>query len=393
MGMKVSIERIFSEYNMNTALKIVTKKNPMPGLDGLRASELEEYWSMNKNAILKEIEKGTYNPTPLFIFFKIKPGKKEKRQISVCSVLDQMLLHCIRIELEKSYIPYFHKNSYGFIKGRGTQEALIQCCCFMNNGFNYVVDADIRKCFDSIKHRIVIEKIGRISKNNVTELISKYIKNPGMIGESIRYHRVGVPQGLCLSPLLTNIVLNSLDWFLYRKRMRFVRYADDLVVFCKNRQDAYEALNIIREYLEKELSLHLNNDKTSIIPAEELHYLGHAFVKFGNKYILAIDENIKGKMILKLQRQLKRKDDGKVEMLDRIGAFNRGWINYYRKAYPKSMIEFLQIVQESEIEEINNKLIPESSGKTETANIILESKGFVLPIDWYEEVCERSGII
>lgn len=80
-------------------------------------------------------------------------------------------------------------------------------------------------------------------------------------------------------------------------------------------------------------------------------------------------------------------------MLDRIGAFNRGWINYYRKAYPKSMIEFLQIVQESEIEEINNKLIPESSGKTETANIILESKGFVLPIDWYEEVCERSGII
>ena len=390
MGKKLSIDMVFSEYNMESALKIVTKKNPMAGLDEISAIELKEYWLKNKKAILKEIKNGTYSPVPLFIFFKKKPGKKEKRQISVCSVVDQMLQHCLRIELEKIYIPSFHKNSYGFIKGRGTQEALLQCCRLINKGLIYVVDADIRKCFDSIKHRIVVDRVGRVSKDLVVDLISKFLKNTGMIGDTVRYHRVGVPQGSCLSPLLANIVLNNLDWYLYRNRISFVRYADDLVVFCSSHQEATEALHLIKEYLEKELSLHLNMEKTSIIRAEELHYLGYAFCKIGDKYMLAVDDQIKAKMIKKMQNHMRKRDCSKNELLDRIGAFNRGWINYYDKAYPPTVIEFLNNIQDEEIDSI--KEIIDSDSLNEKVGMILSSKGFVLPIEWYDEVRERSGL-
>lgn len=392
MGKKLSIDMVFSEYNMEAALKIVTKKKPMAGLDGLSAIELEGYWKKNKNAVLKEIKEGNYSPVPLFIFFKNKPGKKEKRQISVCSVRDQMLQHCLRLELEKVYIPSFHRNSYGFIKGRGTQEALLQCCRLLNKGLTYVVDTDIRKCFDSIKHRIIVDRIGRVSKDSVVDLISKYLKNPGMIGDTVRHHRVGVPQGSCLSPLLANIVLNNLDWYLYRNKISFVRYADDLVVFCGSNTEASQALILIKEYLEKELSLHLNMEKTSILRAEELHYLGYAFCKLGDKYMLAVDDQIKDKMIKKMQKHLRKKDGSKDEMLDRIGAFNRGWINYYGKAYPPTLIEFLNNIQEEEIERLKELLDSASSSPTETMEVIYRNKGFVLPIEWYDEVRERSGL-
>ena len=385
---RITLDDIFSEQNTDTALKLVVCKNATPGLDGMHAYELPEYWRSHKRSILEEINRGNYTPTPLNLFFIPKPGKKEKRQICVCTAMDQMLQHCIRFELEKYFTPRFHSHSYGFIKGRGTEDALKQCIQYMNCGMTYVIDADIRKCFDSIKHRIVAYQIGKVAKGGVTNLISKYLKNPCRLGNGYRYHRVGLPQGSSMSPVIANIVLNNLDWHLHRRHVAFVRYADDLVIFNRTLRDAEKTMGELKCYLETCLSLHLNPEKTSIIQGEDLSYLGHSFIRTDKRYHLSINDEIKTRMLEKMVRHVNKRDAEITEMLDRLGAFNRGWMNYYERVCSAQMKPFIEDIDKREFDLIHAQIERKKPHFNNAEKIILESRSFVLPSIWYGEIRE-----
>ena len=140
---------------------------------------------------------------------------------------------------------------------------------------------DLEKFFDTVSQSKLIEVLSRTIKDGrVISLIHKYL-NAGVISRGIfEKTAVGMPQGGPLSPLLSNIMLNEMDT---RRGHRFVRYADDCVIFCKSRKSAERTLENIVPYIEGKLFLKVNRTKTSVAHISKVKYLGYSFYRYKGK--------------------------------------------------------------------------------------------------------------
>ena len=156
----------------------------------------------------------------------------------------QQAIAQVRIPL---YEPQFSDHSYGFRPKRNAHQALNKCKRYITEGYGYAVDLDVEKFFDKVSHSKLIEVLSRTVKDGrVVSLIHKYLNSGVQVGGSFETSEMGVPQGGPLSPLLSNIMLNELDKELERRRHKFVRYADDLVIQCRNRRSAERIMSSIK---------------------------------------------------------------------------------------------------------------------------------------------------
>lgn len=388
---KITLDKIFSEKNISDAMKIVIRKKASAGCDGLEYYELHDYWMKNRRSILRNIKNGTYEPVPKKMFFLIKPGKNERRRLCAYSAVDKMLQQCIRFELDRFFTPLFSPNSFGYIKGRGTKDAVQKCLTYINDGMVWVVDADIRKCFDSIRHSVVAKCLKTTADTETVNLIMKYIKVPSIYKDKYFYNRIGLPQGSCMSPVLANIVLNYLDRFYELNNIAFVRYADDLVVFCQSRNRADEILQSMTVFLENELSLKLNEDKTAILKPSDLNFLGYSFSPENGHYVCDLNHSAKCKMEAHMKKNMTKTHSDSVELINRLGAVNRGWVNYFSYVSPMSIIPFIRAADRDEMVLIEKKFEQASIEKEDVAQLILKSDRFVSLTEWYCELKERSG--
>ena len=387
----ITFQSVFSEKNLERALHIVKRKNPMPGLDGMLTSKLPEYWKIYRTRILSEISKGSYIPVPCRVFYKAKPGKKEKRKITIFTSLDQMLQHCIRFEIDRCFAERFHPRSYGFCEGKGTVQAVNQCLQYMNRGWKYIVDADIRKCFDRIKHKKVMERLRpEIGDAKIYRLVSVYLKNPSLVNNRIIHNRIGLNQGSCISPVLANVVLNSLDWYLHRERIPFIRYADDIILFARTRRQAKIDKDKLERFLKEKLSLTLNEEKTNIILAEQLEFLGFSFQKKDSRYYVAVPQSAKDRLSRKMQHHLFRKYGDANSMLVQMGSFNRGWIGYYYRVTPEEIKTFLRDRDDEELTLLERRLRKFREDIEYPLDELEEIKSFVTLSDWYQEMRDRQ---
>lgn len=385
----ITMDMVFSDKNIFKAIRRIEARNASPGLDQIRGNEIRMYWIQNRKRIMSELKSAKYVPVPLRNVLIEKPGKEEKRQILIYSVVDQMLQHCIRFELERYFIPLFHPDSYGFISGKNTGDALEKCIDYMKLGRLYVVDADIRKCFDNIQHYLIKSILKGVVDDEVLYIIIKFIKNPVLIKERLIMRKKGLPQGSCISPVLANAVLNKLDWFLNTQKIEFVRYADDMVLFCKNEDMAYESKKVLEEYLCK-LKLELNLEKTNVVRATELEYLGYSFKVHNSCCVFTISKDKKEKMLSRMERCIKDNDDSLMVMLDRIGRFNRGWLEYYGRVNRNDMKSFLEYAEKLQIELILNKIKINSDKYADVTESVIMSKEYVNLSSWYEEMIKRK---
>lgn len=192
-----------------------------------------------------------------------------------------------------------------------------------------------------------------------------------------------------MSPVLANIVLNRLDWYLSSKRMAFVRYADDLCIFCRSESEAEMAKRDLERFLNEELCLELNQEKTRIIRAEDLVFLGYAFARDGKQYVLSMNEKLANKMLEKVIYAMRRKYVKTDEVMEWVGSFNRGWLNYYKKIRFDLNVPLLWEVEKRELDELHD-IIKNRCTDEMPMKIILENKGFTLISEWIEELKERS---
>lgn len=231
------MEKILSNDNLNQAYKKVKSNKGAGGIDGMNVDELLSFLRDNGTQLKQQLMAGKYKPNPVRRVEIPKETKGEFRKLGVPTVVDRMFQQAITQVLTPIYEKQFSENSFGFRPSRSAHDALKQCQTNVNDGYVYVVDMDLEKFFDTVCQSKLIEVLSRTIKDGrVISLIHKYL-NAGVISRGIfKKTEVGMPQGGPLCPLLGNIMLNELDKELTRRGHRFVRYADDCMVFCKSRK-------------------------------------------------------------------------------------------------------------------------------------------------------------
>ena len=335
------LELILRKENLNKAYKQVKSNKGSGGIDGMQVDELLPYLRENQETLIQEIRDGKYKPNPVRRVEIPKETKGEIRKLGVPTVVDRVIQQGITQELTTIYEEQFSEYSFGFRPNRGAHDALRQCQRNVNDGYVYVVNMDLEKFFDTVCQSKLIEVLSRTIKDGrVISLIHKYL-NAGVIANGMfERTEIGMPQGGPLSPLLSNIMLNELDKELERRGHRFVRYADDCMIFCKSRKSAERTLEIIIPFIEGKLFLKVNRKKTEVAHISKVKYLGYTFYSYKGKCRFRVHPKSVTKMKNKI-RELTDRNNGmsNAKREEKYQQFVRGWVNYFKLADMKNLLQ------------------------------------------------------
>ena len=335
------LRKILSRENMNDAYKKVRSNRGTGGVDEMSVDELLPYLREHRLELLRQIKDGKYKPNPVRRVEIPKEEKGKVRKLGIPTVVDRMIQQAIAQVLTPIYEPQFSESSFGFRPKRGAHDALKQCQRYANEGYLYVVDMDLEKFFDTVCQSKLIEVLSRsIKDGRVISLIHKYL-NAGIVRQGVfERSEQGVPQGGPLSPLLSNIMLNELDKELEKRGHKYVRYADDCMILCKSRRSAERTKVSITRYIEGKLFLKVNGEKTSVANISQVKYLGYGFYRYKGECRLKVHKKSIAKMKERLRAITNRSRAISNEERPRIlGRYVKGWVNYFKLADMKKMLQ------------------------------------------------------
>lgn len=310
---------------MLEAFKAVKKNRGSAGIDKVSIKMYESNLKDNLLSLMRDLKQGTYQPIPLRRKH-ISKGDGKTRPLGIPAVRCRIAQEVVRRLINPIFESRFHKNSYGFRPGRNCHQAVEQSLEFVQQGYRYIVDVDIKGFFDNITHNLIMESVAaKISDGNILNLIEKFLTSGVMEEGKFIPTTKGTPQGGVISPILANIALNHLDWFLEENGYHFVRYADDFLVMCKTKPEAERALEIIQSFLT-EMGLETSPQKTKICHYSE----GFNFLGFTIK-ACSIQMRIKSreKFENKIREITTRSHNLDKEVIEKLNRVIRGTVNYF----------------------------------------------------------------
>lgn len=334
------LEEIVSAGNLNRAYKRVKRNKGAGGVDGMSVEELLQYLRDNGDEIRESIKAGEYEPQPVRRV-EIPKDNGKTRKLGIPTAVDRVIQQGIAQVLTPIYEPKFVETSYGFRPGRSAHDALRKSLEYLREGYEWTVDMDLEKFFDTVNQSKLMEILSRdIKDGRVLSLIHKYLRAGAVECGRFVDTEVGVPQGGPLSPICANIMLNELDHELERRGHKFVRYADDMVIFCKSKASAEQTLKHIIPYIERKLFLKVNREKTAVAYAGKIRFLGYGFYKSRKGFSLRVHQKSQRKMRQRVKELTSRRsvnDYGGWKR--RLKRFVVGWVNYYRLADMKTLLD------------------------------------------------------
>ena len=249
-------------------------------------------------------------------------------------------LKSIAQEISQHYEPKFSNYSYGFRVGRSCHQAIDQALKYLNEGYEYVVVIDISKFFDRVNHDSLMYSLSKeISDKRVLKLIRLYLQSGVMENGIKQPTKEGTPQGGNLSPVLSNIVLDRLDKELEKRGHRFVRYADDISIYVKSIRTGEQVLESVTNWIERNLKLQINEDKSGVLKYQKVELLGFGFYKNSSGIASRITKSSYERFKRKLKMLTNRsKSMNHRQRLKKLNQVTTGWLAYFGKADGKSRI-------------------------------------------------------
>lgn len=326
------IDKVFKFQTLERAWARVKSNGGSPGIDGMTIEHFEANKERELSLLQRQLQSGSYRPEPVMRVWIPKPGSKEKRPLGIPTVRDRVVQAAVTMVIEPIFERDFAEHSYGFRPKRGCKDALRRVDNLLKQGYTWIVDADLRRYFDTIPHERLLRCVEeKIADGRVLKLIAQFLKQ-GVMEPMKEWTptEAGTPQGAVLSPLLANIYLNRLDHELAERGYEMVRYADDFVILCRTREDAEAALEVISEWTRlNELTLH--PEKTRLITWEEgFDFLGYHF-KQGRRWP-------RKKSLQKIKDSIrvytKRNNGRSLEaIIAKLNPMLRGWYGYFKHCY------------------------------------------------------------
>ncbi|MGL5057139.1 MAG: group II intron reverse transcriptase/maturase, partial [Fusobacteriaceae bacterium] len=343
------------------------KGSKTPGVNGETISDILKI----KDEIVKRIKydlKGRYTPG-MVKRVEIPKGDGEFRPLGIPNIYDRLVQLCFKQILEPIVEKRFHKNSFGFRPRRSAEHAVATCSQMVNIAkLHFVVDVDIKGFFDNINHKKLIKQLQRFKSINkkTLSLIKGMLKVETLLqNKEIIQSNKGTPQCGILSPLLANIVLNELDWWIHKQwsglktkrkhstlgskervlrdtnltEVRIIRYVDDFKLFYRDRGSADKMFKLVKIFLKDRLKLEISEKKSKIVNLRKEYsiFLGIKFKAIKNRKKLTARSYVSDKAkkaILTLIKQ-EVKELQKRRTAQQVYKFNSvilGIQNYYRMA-------------------------------------------------------------
>lgn len=336
------LEEIISKSNMQAAYRQVMGNKGAAGVDGIGAAGFPGHLKAEWGAVRTKLETGTYQPQAVKSVTIPKPNGGE-RKLGIPTYMDRLIQQAISQELTKMYDAEFSENSYGFRSEKNAHQALQKAKEYINAGYSHVVDLDLAQFFDRVNHDYLMNELSRkIQDKRVLKLIHKILRADIQEQGKLTRCKQGVPQGGPLSPLLSNIILDKMDKELEKRGHRFVRYADDVSIYVKSKRAGERVMESISTYIEKELKLKVNIEKSSVTRPWFSKLLGFTFYhKKGEKGISVHRKSIGTYKEKIRQITCRSKPYAMEERMMQIRKLNQGWGNYFKLSEAKSVFDDL----------------------------------------------------
>jgi RNA-directed DNA polymerase len=331
-------DKAFSVRSLHAAFGKVKANQGAPGIDGVTIARFERHLEEEIARLSRALMDGTYRPQAVKRVWIPKPGSREKRPLGIPTVRDRVVQAALRAAMEPIFEREFVAHSYGFRPGRSCGKALKHVWRSLKSGATHVVDADLRRFFDTIPHEHIMRGLeSRISDGRLLGVVGLFLKQgvmdyaSGLEEESLE----GTPQGSVISPLLAKIALHEMDLEVEAHAHELVRYADDFVILCRGQEEAESALETVKDWTLR-VGLRLHPEKTRIVDyanGESFVFLGY---KFKGHRVYPSDKSLK-KFRDKIREQTPRASGRSLAATVRaLNPILRGWYRYFRHSWPTS---------------------------------------------------------
>lgn len=259
------LDKILDKDNLNRAYKRVKANKGAPGIDGMTVEDALPWLRENQKQLIQRIRAGKYTPSPVRRKEIPKPDGGI-RKLGIPTVTDRIIQQAIAQQLMPIYEPLFSDGSYGYRPGRSAKDAVLKVKEYAEQGYTKAVALDLSKYFDTLNHEKLINLLRRnITDERVIQMIKRYLKSGVMENGVAVETEAGSPQGGNLSPLLANVYLNEFDQEFKKRGVPCIRYADDIVLLARSERAAERLLMTSTEYLESELQLTVNKEKSRAV--------------------------------------------------------------------------------------------------------------------------------
>ena len=337
------MESILERENMNRAYKQVVSNKGAPGVDGMSVGQLQGYLDRHWPKIKESLLEGSFEPMPARRKEIEKPDGGV-RLLGIPAVLDRLIQQALAQVLGKLWDHSFSECSFGFRPGRSQRDAIERCRSHLTNGLRYCVDIDLSKFFDRVNHDRLMSRLSlKIEDKRVLKLIRKYLESGVMIGGVHVETEEGTPQGGPLSPLLSNVVLDELDKELEKRALKFVRYADDCVIYVGSKRAGERVKRSVSKFITKRLRLKVNEEKSSVGRPWSSKYLGFSLTNNRKNPRIRIHWKTLRKMKDKVKELTKRTRGRSLrQIIKELVEYLRGWWGYFRTAESFSKLFVLE---------------------------------------------------
>jgi len=329
----MTMEEVSSEENLRRAFREVASNKGAPGPDRQSIEEVRGHIDEILPELQRELLGGGYRPGLIRRVFIPKAGGGH-RGLGIPNVIDRVVQQALHQVLSRNYDPSFHGSSHGFRPGRSCHTAITEARGYLEEGFEWVVDLDLEKFFDRVNHARLMSRLEqRVEDRRLLRLIRRMLKAKVVMPDGVVVAtEEGTPQGGPLSPLLSNIVLDELDWELARRGHRFVRYCDDCNIYVRSERAGWRVMASISRFIEGRMRLKVNGAKSAVARPEERHFLGFRLRC----------EPLDGEVEVLLSKRSKERVYGRIreltprtwgrslqDCINRVNEYLRGWIGFF----------------------------------------------------------------
>jgi RNA-directed DNA polymerase len=327
------LERAASEPNLAQALLNVLRNQGAPGVDGRSVEDVVADAPRLLPQLRRDLLSGTYWPGDIRRVWIPKPGGGQ-RGLGIPNVVDRWVQQALLQVLEPLWESHFHDSSHGFRPHRGAQTAIAEATRYLSEGYAYTVDVDLSKFFDRVHHQRLLNRLAHhVKDGRILKLVHRILQAAVVHSDGTRNAPTeGTPQGGPLSPWLSNVVLDELDWELAGRGLRFVRYADDFSVFVKSERAGLRVMNSLQRFIERRLRLLVNEEKSSVTGPNDLTFLGFRLGKSAEGEVtVTLSDRTRERLNARI-RELTPRVWG--QSLSRcmagLNRYLQGWIGYFR---------------------------------------------------------------